>query len=160
MSRDELAHREEEQGTLTYEVITNEGSDRTNVWLTCAKHIFATQLPKMPREYIVRLLFDRKHYTMVLLKEQKVVGGLCFRPNAVQRFAEIAFCAIDANEQVRGYGTRLMNHVKEYAKQCGLTHFLTYVGWRGASGGEREDVIGAAGKKAQPDSTCGAGLCG
>ena len=84
VSRDELAHREEERGTLTYRVITNEGTEETNVWLTCAKHIFATQLPKMPREYIVRLLFDRKHYTMVLLKNGKVVGGICFRPNTVQ----------------------------------------------------------------------------
>jgi N-acetylglutamate synthase-like GNAT family acetyltransferase len=37
-----------------------------------------------------------------------------------QGFAEIAFCAITASEQVRGYGTRLMNHTKEHAKKKGL----------------------------------------
>jgi GNAT superfamily N-acetyltransferase len=44
-----------------------------------------------------------------------------------QRFGEIAFCAITADEQVKGYGTRLMNHLKQYARDVdGLTHFLTY----------------------------------
>ena len=44
-----------------------------------------------------------------------------------QRFGEIAFCAITADEQVKGYGTRLMNHLKEHARNVdGLTHFLTY----------------------------------
>lgn len=44
-----------------------------------------------------------------------------------QRFGEIAFCAITADEQVKGYGTRLMNHLKQHARDFdGLTHFLTY----------------------------------
>lgn len=44
-----------------------------------------------------------------------------------QKFGEIAFCAITADEQVKGYGTRLMNQLKEHARDAdGLTHFLTY----------------------------------
>lgn len=44
-----------------------------------------------------------------------------------QKFGEIAFCAITADEQVKGYGTRLMNHLKQFARDDdGLTHFLTY----------------------------------
>ena len=43
-----------------------------------------------------------------------------------QKFAEIAFCAITASEQVKGFGTHLMNHVKLHVKRLGLTHFLTY----------------------------------
>ena len=44
-----------------------------------------------------------------------------------QKFGEIAFCAITADEQVKGYGTRLMNHLKQHARDIdGLTHFLTY----------------------------------
>ncbi|KAF3603670.1 hypothetical protein F2Q69_00038660 [Brassica cretica] len=39
----------------------------------------------------------------------------------------MAFCAISADEQVKGYGTRLMYHLKENARDVdGLTHFLTY----------------------------------
>ncbi|WZZ17496.1 hypothetical protein YC2023_110585 [Brassica napus] len=31
------------------------------------------------------------------------------------------------NEQVKGYGTRLMNHLKQHARDVdGLTHFLTH----------------------------------
>lgn len=47
--------------------------------------------------------------------------------NGSQKFGEIAFCAITADEQVKGYGTRLMNHLKQHARDVdGLTHFLTY----------------------------------
>lgn len=50
-----------------------------------------------------------------------------FTGNYSQKFGEIAFCAITADEQVKGYGTRLMNHLKQYARDAdGLTHFLTY----------------------------------
>ena len=42
-------------------------------------------------------------------------------------FGEIAFCAITADEQVKGYGTRLMNHLKQHARDVDrLSHFLTY----------------------------------
>lgn len=56
----------------------------------------------------------------------------CLLTNSVflgfsQKFGEIAFCAITADEQVKGYGTRLMNHLKQHARDVdGLTHFLTY----------------------------------
>lgn len=55
-----------------------------------------------------------------------MIGGICYRPYPEQKFAEIAFCAITATEQVKGYGTRLMNHVKEQAKSEGILYFLTY----------------------------------
>ena len=54
------------------------------------------------------------------------IGGICYRPYMHQKFAEIAFCAITASEQVKGFGTHLMNHVKLHVKRLGLTHFLTY----------------------------------
>ena len=37
------------------------------------KNIIAKQLPKMPKEYIVRLVFDRKHESMVILKSKKKI---------------------------------------------------------------------------------------
>ena len=39
-------------------------------------------------------------------------AGVTYRPFHGQRFGEIAFCAVSANEQVKGFGTRLMNHTK------------------------------------------------
>lgn len=63
---------------------------------------------------------------MALLKHGKVVGGICFRPFHTQAFAEIVFCAIKSDEQVQGYGTRVMNHLKEHVKTDGIDYFLTY----------------------------------
>lgn len=59
------------------------------------------------------MVFDRNHESMVIVKDDgKVIGGICFRVFEQERFAEIAFLAITSNEQVRGYGTRLMNKLK------------------------------------------------
>jgi len=111
---------------LTFIVVTNDGSRESLVWLINAKEIFARQLPKMPREYIVRLVMDRDHYSLICVKEGEVVGGVCFRPYMPQRFAEIAFLAVSGSHQVKGFGTLIMNHLKQYVKTIRLTHFLTY----------------------------------
>jgi histone acetyltransferase len=63
---------------------------------------------------------------MCILKNNKVIGGICFRPFPTQRFAEIVFCAITSSQQVKGYGTRIMNHLKEHVKTEGVEYFLTY----------------------------------
>lgn len=112
--------------TVQFLVIMNDGHPQHMIWLISARNIFAQQLPKMPREYITRLVLDRRHRTLVALKDNKVVGGICYRPYFRQRFAEIAFCAVTSSEQVRGYGTRLMNHLKQAIKTDGILNFLTY----------------------------------
>ncbi|ELT94456.1 hypothetical protein CAPTEDRAFT_113858 [Capitella teleta] len=43
-----------------------------------------------------------------------------------QGFSEIVFCAVTSNEQVKGYGTHLMNHLKDYHVQHSVLHFLTF----------------------------------
>ncbi|KAF1773837.1 Bromodomain, conserved site [Phytophthora cactorum] len=127
LSRDDMAKMEEDSGRLKFDVITNDGTDEHMIQLTTLKNIFAKQLPKMPKEYIVRLVFDKNHRSMLLLKNgTHVIGGICYRPFEKNQFAEIAFCAINASDQVKGYGTRLMNHLKEYVKTKNITHFLTY----------------------------------
>ena len=63
---------------------------------------------------------------MCLIKKGGVVGGICYRPCLTQGFIEIAFCAITADEQVKGYGTRLMNHLKRHMQIDKLYYFLTY----------------------------------
>jgi len=91
------------------------------------KNIIARQLPKMPKEYIVKLIFDRKHEAMVIVKnDSKIIGGICFRTFESQKFAEIAFLAVTANEQVKGYGTRLMNKYKEEMQRRDIEYLLTY----------------------------------
>jgi histone acetyltransferase len=56
----------------------------------------------MPREYITRLVLDKNHLSMAIVKRGwKVVGGICYRPFESRGFAEIVFCAIDSTEQVK-----------------------------------------------------------
>lgn len=65
------------------------------------QEIFHQQLPKMPKEYIVRLVFDRKHRSIVLTKKGVPIGGITYRHFVAQKFGEIAFCAVASNCQVR-----------------------------------------------------------
>jgi len=68
----------------------------------------------------------RKHKTLALIKDNIPIGGICFRPFPSQGFTEIVFCAVSSNEQVKGYGTHLMNHLKEYHIRQNILHFLTF----------------------------------
>jgi histone acetyltransferase len=66
------------------------------------KNLFQRQLPKMPREYITRLVLDKNHISMAIVKRGwKVVGGICYRPFESRGFAEIVFCAVDSSEQIK-----------------------------------------------------------
>ncbi|KAL6527666.1 DeSI-like protein hag1 [Orobanche minor] len=126
-AREESLKREEESGSLRFVCASNDCINEHMVWLIGLKNIFARQLPNMPREYIVRLVMDRNHKSVMVVRGSHVVGGITYRPYISQKFGEIAFCAITADEQVKGYGTRLMNHLKQHARDMdGLTHFLTY----------------------------------
>ncbi|KAL3517632.1 hypothetical protein ACH5RR_020221 [Cinchona calisaya] len=126
-AREESLKREEESGRLKFVCVSNDGTDEHMIWLIGLKNIFARQLPNMPKEYIVRLVMDRNHKSVMVIRHKQVVGGITYRPYVSQKFGEIAFCAITADEQVKGYGTRLMNHLKQHARDVdGLTHFLTY----------------------------------
>lgn len=126
-TRESHLRKQERDGELKWEVITNDGVERHSKHLVALKNIFSKQLPNMPKEYIVRLVFDSRHKSMLCMKNGNVIGGITYRPFPKQRMGEIAFCAISANEQVKGYGTRLMNHIKEYAKETeNMTHLITF----------------------------------
>ena len=56
----------------------------------------------MPKEYIARLVYDRNHRSLAIVKRGlKVVGGICYRPFTSRGFAEIVFCAVASSEQVK-----------------------------------------------------------
>lgn len=98
------------------------------------KTLFAKQLPKMPKDYIARLVFDRRHKSLAILSndptvqgtDEEIIGAICYRPYPDMKFAEIAFCAVSANQQVKGYGTKVMNLVKQQAVREQLEYFITY----------------------------------
>ncbi|PXF46557.1 Histone acetyltransferase GCN5 [Gracilariopsis chorda] len=121
--------KEEYNQNVKFEVVKNDSTRESLLMLLGLKNVFVKQLPNMPRPYVSRLVFDRKHESLALLKKSGndyvVMGGCCYRPFPDQKFAEIAFLAISQTEQIRGYGTRLMAQTKERAKQLELTHLLT-----------------------------------
>lgn len=67
-----------------------------------------------------------KHRTLALIKDGRPIGGICFRMFPIQGFTEIVFCAVTSSEQVKGYGTHLMNHIKDYHIKHNVLHFLTF----------------------------------
>lgn len=119
---------------LKYIMVRNDGKPESLIKLVALKSLFSRQLPKMPRTYIARLVFDRKHISLVILNDdpatkdtdEEVIGSICYRPFYEMRFAEIAFCAVNASHQVKGYGTKLMNLVKKEGARTGIEFFITY----------------------------------
>ncbi|XP_054270725.1 histone acetyltransferase KAT2A [Macrosteles quadrilineatus] len=128
--RDEVAKQEEAAGVIEFFLVgnslTKKVTKQTILWLIGLQNVFSHQLPKMPVEYISRLVFDCEHRTLALIKDKQPIGGICFRVYPTQGFTEIVFCAVSSHVQVRGYGTHLMNHLKDYHISIGIHHFLTY----------------------------------
>jgi N-acetylglutamate synthase-like GNAT family acetyltransferase len=122
------AVQEEMDGIIEFVVVENDGQPRSTILLTGLKNIFQRQLPKMPREYIGKLVYDKSHVSMCLVRKPgTVLGGICYKPFFERKFAEIVFCAITGTEQVKGYGSHLMNHLKDHVRSTGdLRYFLTY----------------------------------
>jgi len=73
--RDKNIKIQEERGLFDFLVIRNTGENTPEnlnnmKLLTDLKNIIAKQLPKMPKEYIVRLVFDKHHESMIIIKSK------------------------------------------------------------------------------------------
>ncbi|PLB54635.1 GCN5-related histone actyltransferase [Aspergillus steynii IBT 23096] len=119
---------EERNGEIEFWTVNNDGSTESTVILTGLKNLFQKQLPKMPKDYISRLVYDRTHLSLAIVKTPlEVIGGITFREVRHRKFAEIVFCAVSSDQQVKGYGAHLMAHLKDYVKATSpVMHFLTY----------------------------------
>ncbi|KAK4199404.1 putative histone acetyltransferase GCN5 [Triangularia verruculosa] len=119
---------EERNGEIEFRVVNNDGSREHMIILTGLKCLFQKQLPKMPKDYIARLVYDRAHLSLAIIKRPlEVIGGITFREFRQRQFAEIVFCAVSSDQQVKGYGAHLMAHLKDYVKATSpVMHFLTY----------------------------------
>ena len=136
--RDSKLHQDVQEGSLHVLLVVQDDSPETWKLLTALKGIFQKQLPKMPREYVSRLVYDRRHRSIALARNNPsssstggytIIGGITYRLFPEGEFAEIVFCAISSTDQVKGYGGFLMSHLKEQVKNetNGIVkHFLTY----------------------------------
>ena len=76
--RDKNIKIQEEKGLFDFLVVRNTGENsKENLdnmkLLTDLKNIISKQLPKMPKEYIVRLVFDKCHESMIIIKSNYIV---------------------------------------------------------------------------------------
>jgi len=87
------------------------------------KFLFQKMLPKMPKDYILRQVFD-EHQCCLTLNEliegkhnvYRIVGAACYRPCFERNLNEIVFFVIDSDFHISGYGTFLFNCFKEICK--------------------------------------------
>ena len=109
-----------------FETLKNKGELETMHKLIDLKNIFAKQLPKMPKEYIVRLVFDSKHESIVIRDSKGTMfGGItyCLFPNV--HLCEIVFLAISSDQQIKGFGTILMNKLKTNMQDKSVAFLMT-----------------------------------
>ncbi|KAK2146841.1 hypothetical protein LSH36_582g02006 [Paralvinella palmiformis] len=146
-ARDEAARREEKRGIIEFHVVSNTGEqEATKTDPDVADWPTECLLPPASEDakgvhhqavnantyWFVSGWFSKysnnlvKHKCLALIKDNNVIGGICFRVFPTQGFTEIVFCAVTSNEQVKGYGTHLMNHLKDYHIQHSVLHFLTF----------------------------------
>lgn len=128
--RDEIVKRQEKLKIIEVHIVGNSltepVSKQTMLWLIGLQNVISQQLPFMPKEYITQFIFDPKHRTLALIKDKQPIGGITFRMFRSQGFTEIVFCAVLVELQVQGYGSHLMNHLKDYHIRNNIYHFLTY----------------------------------
>ncbi|KAI5288091.1 histone acetyltransferase [Ascosphaera aggregata] len=116
---------EEREGEIEFRVVNNDGDMDSFIILTGLKCIFQKQLPKMPKDYIARLVYSVHEVKNIGIDVK--IRGITYRPFKGRKFAEIVFCAISSDQQVKGYGAHLMSHLKDYVKATSdVMHFLTY----------------------------------
>ncbi|KAJ2147545.1 histone acetyltransferase [Coemansia sp. RSA 678] len=136
---EKTAAMEQEKGLIHFEIVYNDGTDLSMRRLTELKNIFQKQLPKMPKEYIARLVYDRNHSSLAIVKANgHVVGGITFRLFEQRQFAEIVFCAVSSTEQVKGFTIEItldkrlwMGYIKDYEggtlMQCSMVPKVEYL---------------------------------
>eukprot|EP00494_Astrolonche_serrata_P004856 UN04871 len=81
----------------------------------------------MPLSHILKLIMDRRQFTAVMWLNGDLKTAVSARPFLAQGFVEIAFLGVKIGHQYQGYGTVIMNYIKEYIKRvCHCYYFLTF----------------------------------
>jgi histone acetyltransferase len=66
---------EEQNGIIEFRVVNNDNTRESTIIMTGLKCIFQKQLPKMPKDYIARLVYDRTHLSIAIVKKPLQVVG-------------------------------------------------------------------------------------
>ncbi|EFY88855.1 histone acetyltransferase GCN5 [Metarhizium acridum CQMa 102] len=134
---DRPAVLEQRNGEIEFRVVNNDGTRESVVVPTGLKCLFQKQLPKMPKDYIARLVYDRTHLSIAIIKKPlEVIGGISYRPFKSRKLAEIVFCAVSSDQ--RGFTEEItldkalrMGYIKDYEggtlMQCSMLPRIRYL---------------------------------
>lgn len=111
---------------MSIQVLSSSDPSTSYESLLQIKYLFQKMLPKMPKDYILRQVFDEHHCCLTLNhpveghpNTYRVVGAVCYRPCFERDLVEIVFLAVDSDFHVSGYGAFLFSCFKEVCKlQC------------------------------------------
>lgn len=93
---------EERNREIEFRVVNNDMSRESTIILAGLENLFQRQLPKMPKDYIARLVYDLTHLSLAIIKlTLEVIGGITFREFRTRSFAEIVFCAVSSDQQIK-----------------------------------------------------------
>jgi hypothetical protein len=80
-----------------------------------AQNPLSAELPKTPREYIARLVYDCNSKCLAIIKRgYKVVGSICYRPFDHRGFAEIVFFATNSADQEKVSYVVKLTHISKW----------------------------------------------
>lgn len=110
-------------GKLNIQVFSSSDLSTSYESLLHVKYLFQRMLPKMPKDYILRQVFD-EHQCCMTLNEQiegkpsvfRIIGAILYRPCFPRSLLEIVFLAIDSDYHINGYGSFLFSCFKEVSK--------------------------------------------
>lgn len=88
--------------------------------------ILANELPKLERKYITGMAMNPVYSSMIINKHSKVLGGLIFRIFPKLKFAELSMLATSITHRNKGYGSMLMDQLKDYLVSQNIEHILAY----------------------------------
>lgn len=124
----EKLEREEERRALFREhghclrVVSTADPNSSLEFLLDIKLLFQRMLPKMPREYIIRQVFDPRHCCLALTApgpagEETLIGAVCYRAAFDRHLVEIVFLAVNNAHHITGYGAFIFSCLKEIVKR-------------------------------------------
>ncbi|KAJ2894729.1 uncharacterized protein MKZ38_007279 [Zalerion maritima] len=98
-------------GEVECRVVNNDGARESLVIpLQASNACFKNNFRKCPR------ITSHVSPISIVKIALEVIDGMSFRKFRDRKFAEIVFCAVSSDQQVKGYGAHLMAHLKDYVK--------------------------------------------
>lgn len=96
--KEEKKNKMFQKDSQTLRIVSISDASTSLKYLLGIKQLFQKMLPKMPKKYILRQVFDYKHCSLVLEDSYGVVvGAACYRPAFERNLIELFFLQLILN---------------------------------------------------------------